>query len=132
MGTMLGIVFWARDSEGPSRSRPIGVFEVPAAAKGTFAIAEGLAEAAPRDAALGRGDSVAAIENRGLVRRISGPRVMARHACATAHRRAVAHDMSTNQHATLSTKPCPAADAVDEFGTPDATALAWVAIGGLG
>jgi phosphoglycerate kinase len=52
---------------------PMGVFEIPAAAKGTFAIAEALAEATAQGAitVVGGGDSVAAIEKRGLADKLT-------------------------------------------------------------
>ncbi len=52
---------------------PMGVFEIPASAAGTFAIAEALVEATEKGAItiIGGGDSAAAIEQRGLADQVS-------------------------------------------------------------
>ena len=51
----------------------MGVFEIPAAAKGTFTIAEAMVEATAKGAitVVGGGDSVAAIEKRGLADKLT-------------------------------------------------------------
>jgi phosphoglycerate kinase len=52
---------------------PMGVFEIPATAKGTLAVAQALAEATAQGAitVVGGGDSVAAIEQNGLADKVS-------------------------------------------------------------
>jgi phosphoglycerate kinase len=52
---------------------PMGVFEIPAAAKGTLAVAQALAEATEQGAitVVGGGDSVAAVEQNGLADKVS-------------------------------------------------------------
>ena len=51
----------------------MGVFEIPATAKGTLAVAQALAEATSQGAitVVGGGDSVAAVEKNGLADKVS-------------------------------------------------------------